>query len=158
MIDDVAAAWTHDLSRAMSRRDFSRGSVRPVPGSPLPDCAHAVAPQEMTAGSSRLQKPGNVAGLVSTLEGVAQPGLGTLILMNGRGRQTGRRSSPDANGRFSFSAVTPGDYQLRFNAPGLRSCRSRFRIRFDLPWRRGRRPDVPVRVQVGNYNQNLVEI
>ena len=101
---------------------------------------------------------GNITGLVSTLDGASQPRLGTLILMNGRGRQTGQRSSPDANGRFSFSSVTPGDYQLRFNAPGLAVVPEPFPhpIRFSVE--SGKTTDVPVRVQLGNYNQNLVEI
>ena len=101
---------------------------------------------------------GNITGLVSSLTGAPQPNLGTLILMNGRGRQTGQRSSPDANGRFSFSAVAAGDYQLRFNAPGLAVVPEPFPhpIRFSVE--AGKTTDVPVRVQLGNYNQNLVEI
>ena len=101
---------------------------------------------------------GNITGLVSSLDGTPQPKLGTLILMNGRGRQTGARSSPDANGRFSFLEVTPGDYQIRFDAPGLAVVPEPFPhpIRFSVE--AGKTTDVPVRVQLGNYNQNLVEI
>jgi hypothetical protein len=101
---------------------------------------------------------GTITGLVSSLDGAPQPRLGTLILMTARGRQTGARSSPDANGRFSFLDVTPGDYQIRFDAPGLAVVPEPFPhpIRFTVE--AGKTTDVPVRVQLGNYNQNLVEI
>jgi hypothetical protein len=101
---------------------------------------------------------GNISGIVSSLEGVPQPRLGTLILMTDRGRQTGQRGSPDANGRFSFSDVTPGNYQIRFDAPGLAVVPEPFAhpIRFTVE--SGKTTDVPVRVKLGNYNQNLVEI
>jgi hypothetical protein len=101
---------------------------------------------------------GNITGIVSSLDGGVQPRLGTLILMNARGRQMGARSSPDANGRFSFSNVTAGEYQIRFDAPGLAVVPEPFPhpIRFSVE--AGKTTDVPVRVQLGNYNQNLVEI
>ena len=52
-------------------------------------------------------------------------------------------TAPDANGRFSFSAVTPGDYQLRFNAPGLAVVPEPFPhpIRFSVE--AGKTTDVP---------------
>lgn len=101
---------------------------------------------------------GSITGIVSTLAGVPQPRLGTIILMNARGRQTGQRCSPDADGRFALSHVAAGDYQIRFNAPGLAVVPEPFPhpIRFSVE--AGKATDVPVRVQLGNYNQNLVEI
>ena len=101
---------------------------------------------------------GSISGIVSSLEGVPQPRLGTLILMTDRGRQTGQRTSPDANGRFAFSDVAPGNYQIRFDAPGLAVVPEPFAhpIRFTVE--SGKATDVPVRVKLGNYNQNLVEI
>ncbi len=101
---------------------------------------------------------GNISGLVSTLAGVAQPGLGTLILMTGRGRQTGARATPDATGHFVFNNVTAGDYQIRFNAPGLAVVPEPFPHPIRFAVEAGKTTDVPVRVQLGNYNQNLVEI
>ena len=101
---------------------------------------------------------GNISGIVSSLDGTAQPRLGTLILMNARGRQTGARSSPDANGRFSFQNVTAGEYQIRFDAPGLAVVPEPFPHPIRLSVEAGKTTDVPVRVQLGNYNQNLVEI
>jgi len=101
---------------------------------------------------------GSISGVVSTLDGAPQPRLGTLILMTDRGRQTGQRVSPDANGRFSFLGVSAGEYQIRFDAPGLAVVPEPFPhpIRFSV--QAGKATDVPVRVQLGNYNQNLVEI
>ena len=101
---------------------------------------------------------GSITGLVETLDGTPQPNLGTLILMTGRGQQTGQRTSPDANGRFSFPSVKAGDYQIRFDAPGLATVPEPFPhpIRFSVE--AGKATDVPVHVQLGNYNQNLVEV
>jgi len=78
--------------------------------------------------------------------------------MTGRGRQTGARSAPDASGRFSFLDVTPGDYQIRFDAPGVAVVPEPFPhpIRFSVE--AGKTTDVFVHVRLGNYNQNLVEI
>ena len=147
-----------DVSRPLSRRDFvarlaAAGGALAVAGASA--CGGSgndgtiVAPPPAT---------GNITGLVSSLDGTPQPKLGTLILMTDRGRQTGQRASPDANGRFSFLAVTAGDYQIRFDAPGLAVVPEPFPhpIRFSVE--AGKTTDVPVRVQLGNYNQNLVEI
>ena len=101
---------------------------------------------------------GTITGTVSSLDGTPQPRLGTLILMTARGRQTGARSSPDSNGRFSFLDVTPGDYQIRFDAPGLAVVPEPFPHPIRCSAEAGKTTDVPVRVQLGNYNQNLVEI
>ena len=101
---------------------------------------------------------GNITGTVSSLDGTPQPRLGTLILMTARGRQAGARSSPDSNGRFSFLSVAPGEYQIRFDAPGLAVVPEPFPHPIRLSVEAGKTTDVPVRVQLGNYNQNLVEI
>ena len=101
---------------------------------------------------------GTITGLVSSLDGTPQPRLGTLILMTARGRQTGDRSSPDANGRFTFQSITPGDYQIRFDAPGLAVVPEPFPHPIRVTVESGKTTDVPVRVQLGDYNQNLVEI
>jgi hypothetical protein len=148
----------HHVSRALSRRDFL--ATLGAAGAGVAAIAIGACGGSGGDGGEVVAPPatGNITGLVSTLEGVPQPGLGTLILMNGRGRQTGQRSSPDATGHFSFSSITPGDYQLRFNAPGLAVVPEPFPhpIRFSVE--AGKTTDVPVRVQLGNYNQNLVEI
>ena len=147
-----------DVSRPLSRRDF-------VARLAAAGGALAVAGTSACGGSGNgrdiITPPpptGTITGLVSSLDGTPQPRLGTLILMTDRGRQTGQRASPDANGRFSFLAVTAGDYQIRFDAPGLAVVPEPFPhpIRFSVE--AGKTTDVPVRVQLGNYNQNLVEI
>jgi len=146
-----------DALGAISRRDFlARLGAAGAGVAVLTACGGS----DGSDGGGIVQPPatGNITGLVETLDGTPQPNLGTLILMNERGRQTGKRSSPDANGRFAFSLVTPGAYQLRFDAPGLAAVPEPFPhpIRFSVE--AGKTTDVPVHVQLGNYNQNLVEI
>ena len=147
--------WAHSSSRALSRRDFLGALATASAGVVVTACGGSGGDD---GGIVTPPATGTITGLVSSLAGVPQAGLGTLILMTGRGRQTGQRVSPDANGRFSFSAVTAGDYQIRFNAPGLAVVPEPFPhpIRFSVE--AGKTTDVPVRVQLGNYNQNLVEI
>src|SRR5690242_827468 len=84
----------HDVSRALSRRDFL--ATLGAAGAGVVVVAIGGCAGSGGDGGGVVAPPatGNVTGLVSTLEGVPQPGLGTLILMNGRGRQTGQRSSP----------------------------------------------------------------
>ena len=148
----------HDVSRTLSRREFLATLGVAGAGITIGGLSACGGSSGGDGGIVGPQPTGSITGLVSTLDGTPQPGLGTLILMNGRGRQTGQRSSPDSKGRFSFTDVTPGDYQLRFNAPGLAVVPEPFPhpIRFTVE--AGKTTDVPVRVQLGNYNQNLVEI
>jgi len=101
---------------------------------------------------------GTIAGQVTDLQGVPQPSLGTLILMYGNGQQVGVRATPDAAGRFSFLQVTKGSYQIRFDAPHKAIIPDPFDnpVRFEVA--AGQTTFVPVRVQLGDYTQNLVEI
>src|SRR5262245_6307232 len=98
-----------DALRVMSRRDFL---VRLGAAGAGVAVATACGGSDGGDGGGIVEPPatGNITGLVETLDGAPQPGLGTLILMTERGRQTGKRASPDANGRFAFSLVTPGAY------------------------------------------------
>ena len=153
--------WEDELSAiaaSMSRRDFVARLATAGSGILIAGTSACGA----SGGDGEVVGPppatGNVTGTVSTLDGTPQPRLGTLILMSDRGRQTGARAQPDANGRFSFLDVTPGNYQIRFDAPGLAVVPEPFPhpIRFTVE--AGKTTDVPVRVQLGNYNQNLVEI
>src|SRR5688572_28549777 len=136
--------WAHDLSRALSRRDFLAGLGAAGAGVAVAGLSACGGSTGDDGGIVAPSATGNIAGLVSSLAGVPQPGLGTLILMNGRGGQTGQRSSPDTNGRFSFSSLAPGEYQLRFNAPGLAVVPEPFPhpIRFSVG--AGTTTDVPV--------------
>jgi hypothetical protein len=101
---------------------------------------------------------GTITGVVVSIDGAGQPGLGTLILMNDRGRQTGQRASPDVNARFTFSDVAPGAYQIRFDAPGLAVVPEPFPHPIQVSVEPGKTTNIFVRVKLGNYNQNLVEI
>lgn len=62
---------------------------------------------------------GRIIGDVVDLTGAPQPGLGKIFLMFQTGQQTGRSADVDPAGRFTFQDVTPGSWQLRFNAPGV---------------------------------------
>jgi hypothetical protein len=101
---------------------------------------------------------GEISGTVSDLDGVPQPSLGLLILMDGSGRQTGDRATPDVSGHYHFHNVTPGNYQIRFHAPGVAVIPEPFYNPTRLTVRAGETTDVPIRVKLGNYNSNLVEI
>jgi plastocyanin len=56
--------------------------------------------------------------MVVDLNGVAQPGLGLITLMYDSGLHTGASVTVDSQGQFNFTNLTPGNYQLRFDAPG----------------------------------------
>jgi hypothetical protein len=142
----------------MSRRDFVARLAAAGSGIVLAGTSACGGSGTDSGITSPPPGTGTITGIVSSLDGTPQPRLGTLILMTARGRQTGARSSPDASGRFSFLEVTAGEYQLRFDAPGLAVVPEPFPhpIRFSVE--AGKTTDVPVRVQLGNYNQNLVEI
>src|SRR4026208_928603 len=92
----------HDAFRVMSRRGFivrlgaaGAGGVGNAGG------VAAAGGRGGGDGGGIVEPPptGNITGLVESLDGTPQPGLGTLILMTERGRQTGKRTSPDANRR-----------------------------------------------------------
>ncbi|HTK54987.1 MAG TPA: carboxypeptidase regulatory-like domain-containing protein [Gemmatimonadaceae bacterium] len=148
--------WADALG-AMSRREFlAKLGATGVAVVGVAACGGS----DGNGGGGIVEPPptGSITGLVETLDGTPQPNLGTLILMTGRGQQTGQRTSPDSNGRFSFPSVKVGDYQIRFDAPGLATVPEPFPhpIRFSVE--AGKATDVPVHVQLGNYNQNLVEV
>ena len=154
----IRAAASHLSTLPISRRQFLGALGATGAGVVLTAAAGCGGPGE---GGGIVTPPpvtGGITGIVADLAGVPQSALGTLILMHGSGRQTGQRVSPDANGRFTFAQVVPGDYQIRFNAPGLAVVPEPFPhpLRFSVV--AGRVTDVPVRVRLGNYNQNLVEI
>ena len=148
--------WADDAS-PLSRREFV---ARLAAGGGFAIAGTSACGGGPHGGGGIVEPPptGNITGLVSSLEGVPQSRLGTLILLNDRGRQTGQRGSPDANGRFSFLGVSAGEYQIRFDAPGLAVVPEPFRHPIRFLVEAGKTSDVPVRVQLGNYNQNLVEI
>lgn len=140
-------------SEWVSRRDFVRAAGTAA-GIVVLDTACRGGPAAITGAVA----PGTISGLVSDLQGAPQGSLGTLILMYGNGRQVGARATPDAAGRFAFQAVPPGKYQLRFDAKGLAIVPEPFPHPIRFVVLAGKDTFVPVRIQLGNYHQNLVEI
>jgi hypothetical protein len=66
-----------------------------------------------------VQGKGTIVGDVVDLIGTPQPALGKIYLMYDNGLQTGRSSPVDASGKFSFTDVPEGAWQVRFYAPGI---------------------------------------
>jgi hypothetical protein len=62
---------------------------------------------------------GTILGDIVDLAGTPQGSIGTVYLMYENGLQTGRSAVVDANGRFAFTAVPIGAWQVRFYAPGV---------------------------------------
>lgn len=154
------SARTQPLEKvaAFSRREFLGGMVATAGGVLVSSTLVTACGGSDGGNPVQPQPTGEVTGLVSDLQGVPQPGLGSLILMYNDGRHTGDRAAPDANGRFHFANLTPGPYQIRFHAPGQAIVPEPFPhpIRFTVS--AGKTTDVPVRVKLGDYNSTLVEI
>ena len=62
---------------------------------------------------------GTIVGDVVDLIGTPQAALGKIYLMYDNGLQTGRSSPVDASGKFAFTDVPEGAWQVRFYAPGV---------------------------------------
>ena len=106
----------HQLTRinapGLSRREFLIASAVGGAGALL------------ACGSSRDITPpgdqtGTIAGDVTDLLGAQQPALGAVYLMYENGLQTGRSVQVNALGKFAFSNVPEGNWQVRFYAPGV---------------------------------------
>ncbi|MBV6521654.1 MAG: hypothetical protein MNPFHGCM_01798 [Gemmatimonadaceae bacterium] len=151
-----AGARANDRS-AVSRRDFLNGLSRTA-GGLLVGSAVVACGGGGEGVTEPAQQTGVANGLVTDMQGVPQAGLGSLILLYNDGRHTGDRATPDANGRFRFTNLSRGNYQIRFHAPGKAIVPEPFPhpIRFSIE--AGRTTDVSVRVKLGSYNSNLVEI
>lgn len=101
---------------------------------------------------------GDVSGTVIDLQGVAQGGFGQIILMFSNGRHVGARVTPDAQGKFAFNALPVGDYQVRFHAYGQAIIPEPYQHPIKFSVAEGKATNVTVRIQRGNFTQNLVEI
>jgi plastocyanin len=104
-------------TRALSRREFLRTAatgvtVAAVGGSVL-SC------DSLTSGPMTTGARGDVLGEVVDAQGVLQASLGRLTLMYDSGFRTGLFADTDATGHFSFARLMAGNYQVRFDAPGV---------------------------------------
>jgi hypothetical protein len=144
----------HD-SGLLTRRAFvaraGAGIGSLVLGSGLVACA-----SEGTAPP--VAKVGEVLGTVLDLQGVAQGNFGQVILMYADGRHVGPRLVPDAGGRFRFGQLAPGTYQVRFHASGQAIVPEPYQHPFKFTIEAGKTTELTVRIQRGNFTQNLVEI
>jgi len=97
----------------LTRRDFLATSAATAIGALLVGCG---------GGKNLIGPPpptGTITGDVVDLTGARQPSLGQIYLMYENGLQSGRSVAVDAAGRFAFSDVPTGPWQLRFHAPGI---------------------------------------
>lgn len=101
---------------------------------------------------------GQVDGVVVNLQGVPQGNFGTLILMYPSGQHVGMTVTPDAQGRFRFASLPPGDYQLRFQAAGEAIVPEPYQHPLKFSVEPGRTTPLTVRVQRGTFPQNQLEI
>lgn len=142
---------SHEFSR-WSRRDFIAAAGSALAASGLSACG----------GSDPVDPMGNtegrITGHVIDLQGVPQGGFGQVILMYPTGRHVGPRAVPDSNGRFEFGNVPEGDWQIRFQSNGEAIVPEPYQHPFKFVVAAGRTTDVEVRIQRGNFAQNLVEI
>jgi len=135
-----------------SRREFL-GAVGAAGSVVLLDACGAGS-KSVTAAAAT----GTISGQVTDLQGIPQAALGTMILMYNSGHQAGLRVRPDASGKFSFPALPAAKYKIRFEAPHQAQVPWPFEnpIRFEVT--AGKDTFVPVRVRLGDFSQNLVEI
>ncbi len=137
-----------------SRRDFVR--VVSVSISAL-----AVGPTACGGGGDPAGPPstlGSVDGVVLDVQGVAQGGFGTVILMYPTGQHVGRTVTPDAAGRFRFPDLPAGDYQIRFQAAGQAIVPEPYQHPIKFSVQAGKVTALTVRIQRGTFAQKQVEI
>jgi len=97
----------------LTRREFLAASAATGLGALIAACSGG---HDVTLPN---EPSGAITGDVVDLTGAAQSSLGKIYLMYESGLQTGRFVAVDAAGRFAFSEVPVGSYQLRFHAPGI---------------------------------------
>ena len=141
----------------MHRREFLRACARTAAGLLVVSGAESCG----GSGDDGVGPPpgtGNVDGVVTDVQGTVVPSLGRIILMIASGKQVGILALPDANGHFHFQGLLPGEYQIRYDAPGQAFVPEPFPhlLRFGGP--AGDRASLQVRVRVGPYNINTIEI
>ena len=102
---------------ALSRRSFlltaATGVTAAAAGGLVLSCTKASG--DIVAPVGR----GSLRGQVVDALGAPQPALGRLTLMYESGLRTGAYADTDAAGVFTFTNLLPGNYQVRFDAPGV---------------------------------------
>lgn len=101
---------------------------------------------------------GLVEGVVTDVQGTPQANFGSLILMYPTGQQVGITVFPDAAGKFRFADLSPGDYQLRFQAAGQAIVPEPYQHPMKFSVQAGKVTTLTVRIQRGTFSQNQVEI
>lgn len=82
-------------------------------------CVFCLAVGLMASPSFSQERTGTVTGLVTDTTGALVPGA-TVEVTGSDGRQ--QTVTSDGEGRYSFAALAPGDYQMRVSAPGFSSA------------------------------------
>ena len=139
-----------------SRRDFlavtGQAAMVSLAGSAVA-CGGSSAASAITA-----PRRGSIEGTVVNLAEVVQPGLGVITLMYDSGLHTGASVAVDSKGQFRFTNLTPGDYQIRFDAPGEAHIPDGILhpIRFSV--QPGEPTPVTVTVEIGGSDYAEIEI
>ncbi|HEY9229865.1 MAG TPA: twin-arginine translocation signal domain-containing protein [Gemmatimonadaceae bacterium] len=100
----------------LTRRDFLTAVGWTAAGASLASMVGSCGGGDVAPAAPR--SFGRVSGVVTDLAGTYQPSLGTIYLMYPAGQQSGRLTTVDPAGEFHFDDVPPGDWQIRFSAPG----------------------------------------
>ena len=101
---------------------------------------------------------GMVEGIVTDVQGAPQGNFGTLILMYPNGQHVGQTVTPDASGKFKFTDMPAGDYQVRFQAAGQAIVPEPYQHPMKFTVQAGKATQLTVRIQRGTFAQNQVEI
>jgi len=157
--DDVVSPLDH--ARRVSRRDFVVSAGRTTAGLFVAGgLAGGVAACGGGGGGTTapLETPGSLQGVVLDVQGNAQPGFGSLILMYPNGRHVGMTATPDATAHFAFPNLSPGEYQIRFQASGQAIIPEPYQHPMKVSVAAGKATELTVRIQRGSFPTNQVEI
>ncbi len=149
-----SAAPLSDALPPCSRREFVRVVSVSVSALALGPAACGDDP----GGPAPPSSLGAVDGIVLDVQGVAQGGFGTVILMYPSGQHVGRTVTPDAAGKFRFPDLPAGDYQVRFQAAGQAIVPEPYQHPIKFSVQAGKVTALTVRIQRGTFAQNQVEI
>jgi plastocyanin len=143
----------------LNRRRFLLGMGTSAAGLVLVGSGVACGGDGAAAGPDVDEGLGSISGrVVDEKGGAPRPVNARVYLLGSGGSPTGRFTDVDATARFRLVGLQPGDYQLRFHAPGI----ARVPPHLPHPVRCTVRPDgdtaVVVPIELGVFNPNMVEI